>query len=1180
MNWPRDDRSGVVSLFVRHPNAANLLMILMLLAGVFALGRINTQFFPTIETNQITVTVTWSGASAEDVESNILAAIEPEVRFLDGITEITSSAREGSGSIVMEFDQGADMQKALSDVESAIAQVTTLPEDADTPEVRFPRFFDRVARLSISGPFSESAMKVFAKRIRDELIERGIDRVTFNGSRAEEIRVEIPERALRRLSITVSDVAKFLSGNTRDQPSGQVEGTIEKQLRAVTPGETVEGISSINIKTFATGEKVRLRDIAEVRRDFDKDELRGFATGEPAIELTVDRSVATDTIEAARILNTYLAEVRPTLPQSLKIDVYDDRSSKLWERIELLFKNGGQGLILVVGILFIFLNARIAFWVAAGIPVAMMATLGVMYASGQTINMMSLFALIMTLGIIVDDAIVVGEHTATRSSMGDDPVTAAEHGAGHMITPVMGASLTTMAAFAPIFLIRDVIGQIMSALPLVVIAVLIASIIECFFVLPGHLAHSMSRRRDTRWSFWRQFFIALVVALTAIALPAGLFAPPAPTTVEVTKAYADLVTATGAHNWAAVIGGLFQVSFAAVGLAVLWIVHGIFVVASHVSFGMAHLREMLPPVLLAPAVAAGAFVLAGVVEFFIYRHNVKTNRRGVDGPHGFRRAFDRGFGWFRDHPFNRLVTASYNWRYLTVAIAAATLIFFGRGFIAGGKVGFVFFPSPESEVMRATIEFNAGVTEDTAVAGIRSLEAALFEAERKLTDGKQKLVVASFVTLGKAGRARGDNVAEVDVQLLASEDRDIRTAEIIRAWREAVPDIIGVKRVAVFERRGGPPGRDIDVKLMDAAPEALKAAAAEVMEVLSGFPGVSGVADDLPYGKPELIMTLTPRGAALGFTVEEVGRQIRNAFEGAIARRFAVGDEEVTIRVVKKMRASGDAQIQSFELRSPGGEFVPLTEVVDLSERQGFSVIQREDGRPTMSVTADVDFDVTSNQEIIAKLDAGPLPEIAAKHGVTYRFSGREEERKKSFEDLRLGIILAMAIIYIILAWIFASYWRPLAVMMIIPFGLVGAVVGHYLLGFKLTILSLVGLLGLSGILVNDSIILVSRIDERVRDGDSLKAAAIGASRDRLRAVLLTSLTTIGGLAPLLMEKSLQAQFLLPMAITIVFGLAAATLLVLFLVPALVGIGGDVRDFLRGLYHHRHRGGGDFFPAE
>ncbi|MCW2306424.1 efflux RND transporter permease subunit [Rhodobium gokarnense] len=1176
MNWPRDDRSGVVSLFARHPNAANLLMVLMLMAGVFALGRIPIQFFPTLEVKTITITVSWPGASAEDVEGNILGAIEPEVRFLDGVTDVESSAREGSGSIILEFDQHTDMQKALSDVESAIAQVTTLPEDSETPKVSFRRWMDRVARVSISGPFSEAAMKAFAKRMRDDLIERGIDQVTFNGMRDEEFRIEVPERELRRLGLTVSDVAGKLSGNTRDQPSGQLEGAVEKQLRAETGGETVEGLGGINVKTFPTGERVLLRDIARVEKSFDKDALRGFAFGEPAIEMTVSRSIATDTLTAARILNDYLEEVRPTLPNTLKVAVYDDRSTSLKGRIDLLFRNGVQGLFVVVAILFLFLNARIAFWVAAGIPVAMMATIGFMYVTGQTINMISLFALIMTLGIIVDDAIVVGEHTATRSSLGDDPLTAAELGAGHMITPVMGASLTTIAAFAPILLVRDTIGQIMGALPLVVIAVVIASIIECFFVLPGHLAHSLGRRGSNRWSFWRQFLIALVIAVVITVLPADLAAPGGPGTEDFSEAVAALTD--GAGGIATVAGELVRLFFSAVSLALLWIAYGAVTLGVAIAHGMAALRASVPIWAVTLLVAVGAFGIAGLLEAFFLAMGRRQRRREGQGSRGFRRAFDAGFARFRDGPFNAMVTAAYHWRYMTIAVAASLLIIFGYGFVFGGRVGFVFFPSPEAEVIRGTIEFNAGISEDRAVAGIRDLEAALLKTEKQLTGGKEELIVASFVSLGKAGRARGDNVAEVDVQLTPSEDRSIRTPDIIKAWRRQVPDIVGVKRLAIFERRGGPPGRDIDIQLTDGPPETLKAAAHEAITLLSGFPGVSGVADDLPYGKPELVMTLTPRGAALGFTIEDIGRQIRNSFEGAIARRIGIGDEEVIIRVVKKMREAGDAQLRSLELRTPAGDFVPLMEAVNLTERQGFSVIQREDGRSSVSVTADVDADVTSNQEIIDKLNAGPLPDLAARYGINYRFSGRAEERMKAFEDLKIGILLALGVIYIILAWIFASYWRPLAVMLIIPFGLVGAVVGHYLMGFKLTVMSLISLLGLAGILVNDSIILVSRIDERARDGDDLEHAAIGASRDRLRAVLLTSLTTIGGLAPLMTEQNIQAQFLLPMAITIVFGLAVATLLVLFLVPALIGIGGDVRTGLRGLYGRRD--GRGFLPAE
>jgi len=446
---------------------------------------------------------------------------------------------------------------------------------------------------------------------------------------------------------------------------------------------------------------------------------------------------------------------------------------------------------------------------------------------------------------------------------------------------------------------------------------------------------------------------------------------------------------------------------------------------------------------------------------------------------------------------------------------------------------------------------------------------SVVDAEKNLTNGDEKLIVAAFSTLGQAGRSTGDNVASIRVQLTTSEERTIRTPQIVRAWRQAVPKIAGVRRVALFESRGGPPGRDIDVQLQGPDISVLKAAATEIIPLVQTVEGVSGVSDDLPYGKPELTMELTPRGSALGFTIDNVGRQLRNSFEGAIPRRFADGDDEITVRVSKVTNQNGAAALRNFELRSPAGQFVTLSQVVKITERQGFAAIERVDGKATVSVTADIDTKITTTELAQEVLEVSGIAEIVSKYGISYRYAGRDEERRDAFKDLQIGAIIALAVIYIVLAWVFASYSRPIAVMLIIPFGIVGAVLGHYLLGLKLTILSIIGLLGLAGILVNDSIILVSRLDERLESGESIRDAAVGASRDRLRAVLLTSLTTIGGLIPLLFEKSLQAQFLLPMATTMVFGLASATVLVLFLVPAFVGIGDDIGTCLRVIFNRR-----------
>jgi len=1025
---PPGANSGLVSLFVRHPTASNLLMVAMIVFGLFSLMRLNTQFFPTIEVPTIAVTIVWPGASASDVEENILDALEPELRFLDDIEEVRSVAREGAGTVTMEFAGGADMQKALSDVEQAVNSITTFPEDIEEPVVRRFTFYEGVARLVLSGPYDEQILKSHAKRIRDGLLAAGIDKVTIEAARDEEIWVRIREGDLQRLNLTLGDIATRIRQETRDLPSGILEGTVEMQLRSLAERRTPGKIGEIEVRSGPGGEKIFLRDVADIETRFEREQAIGYHGPHQAMELNVQRSLGADTLATMRIMNAYLESVRPTLPQGMALEAFEVRGKFVQQRLGILIVNGIQGLVLVLVILFIFLDARIAFWVAAGIPVAFMATLGVMWVSGQTINMVSMFALIMMLGIIVDDAIVVGEDAATRQSMGLSRLDSAEQGAQRMLMPVMAASLTTMAAFAPIFLVGDRIGDIMSAIPLVVCAVLVASLIECFLILPGHLRHGFGKRRP---------------------------------------------------------------------------------------------------------------------------------------PGRFRKAFDGGMERFRDGPYDRFVRLTYRWRYTTLALTIGSFILCA-GLIVGGRVGFTFFPSPESENVTASVVFGAGTPREQQAVAVDRIRQALEDAEKEL-GVEERIVDTTFTVLGISGRAQGDNLAQIEVQLTPSEERHIPTMRIVQAWRSKLPPIAGVERVAIQARRAGPPGRDIDIQLLDGTVDDLKTAAGEIREALTGFRGVSAIDDDLPYGKQELIMELTPRGTALGFTAEDVGTQVRNAFQGAIATRFPRGDEEITVRVKRQQEFDGPYALLQLYLTSPTGVRVPLTEVVSIREKAGFSIIQRRDGARSVSVTADLDEKVISTEEVLATLDKELLPDLAKKYTLRYKFRGRAEERNDSFADLQLGILLALTMIYVILAWVFGSYARPLAVMAIIPFGFVGALLGHLLLGYNLTIISMIGLLGLSGILVNDSIILVSQVDERLKQGNSLTEAAIGASRDRLRAVLLTSFTTIAGLTPLLFETSRQAQFLIPMAVTLVFGLGAATALVLVLVPSLVGIGGDIGAIFRGL---------------
>lgn len=1050
----RDARGNLVTLFARHATAPNLLMLTLVLMGMFAIAKLNRQFFPTINIPSITVTVAWPGASAEDVESNILDVLEPELRFLDDIYEVTSIAREGGATISIEFDSGADLQKAQSDIEQAVGRVTTLPETSERPIISRVTMFDNVAKIAISGPFSEQVLKTYAKQMRDGLLAGGIDRVVLSGARDEEIWIAIRDADMRRLGLSLDTVSRLVRENTQDVPAGKLEGPVEVQLRAKAERKTPEAIGDIEIKSAATGERVLLKDIATIDTRFEREGKIGVFRGDRGIELQVQRSISADTLVTMRLMNEYIAKVKPTLPPSMHIEVYDVAGKLVVQRLSILIENGLQGLALVLFTLFIFLNGRIAFWVAMGIPVSLLAALGVMYVTGQSINMVSMFALIMMLGIIVDDAIVVGEEAATNEEKGFSSLHAAEQGALKMMAPVLAASLTTACSFMPILFIGDRIGDILRAIPLVVLSVLLASTIECFLILPGHLSHG-SKAAGTRKESW------------------------------------------------------------------------------------------------------------------------------------LRRTFDTAFGHFRDGMFKSFATTAFRWRYATVATMIA-LLMLAFGLMAGGRVGFEFFPSPESENLSAAISFAPGTPREDQLAAVAKIADTLVTAETTLLGhpplargeaappdrpgaADDRLVETVFTTIGQAGRSQGDTLAEIDVQLTPSEARSITTKRVIAAWTKALPSIPSVERVAVTGRRGGPPGRDLDVRLRNAPTDTLKRAAEDLKQALTAFPGVSGVDDDLPYGKQEYVFTPTPRGLSLGFTGQSIGQQVRNAFEGAIATRFARGDDEITVRVKREQDLDGLADLQRIYLVSPRGDRVPLTEIVDITERRTYSVVQRKDGVRTVAVTADIDSEITKSGEVIERLRREVLPGLVTTYGIETAFKGRADETQKSFKDLTLGAALALSLIYIILAWVFASYWKPLSVMAIIPFGLGGAIFGHYIMHYNLTIISMIGLLGLSGILVNDSIVLVTRIRERLADGDTVEEAAVGGARDRLRAVMLTSLTTIGGLLPLMFETSRQAQFLIPMAITLVFGLATATLLVLVLVPSLVGIGTDVGNLVRWIFGMRQR---------
>lgn len=1026
---PRLPSRGVLALFARHPTAANLLMLLMLLAGAVGLFELNRQFFPDFGIDAVAVTVGWPGATAEDVETAILEAIEPEVRFLDGVDRVVATARENVGTVVVEFVEGTDMQKALADVEQAVARLATLPRDADKPVVRRLVRYDTIARLVVSGPYSEGALRTVAEHIRDRLLAAGVDRVTLYGVRDRRLLVELDPARLHQLGLDIAAIADRIAQASVDAPGGDVAEGVERSVRTLGLARSPEALSEIDIATASDGRRVTLGEVAKLQEGFDESQPEARRHGLRAVELHVQRAVGADALEISDTVERVLAELQATLPRELEIERYDVLANLVRERIALLLENGLSGALIVVLLLYLFLNGRAAFWVAAGIPTSLAALFGTMWLFGLSINMISLFAMILTVGIVVDDAIVVGEHAVSLRARGVAPELAGEMAARRMAAPVASATLTTIAAFLPLLVVGGTIGQVIRDIPVVVTVALVASFVECMLVLPAHLTGALSR------------------------------------------------------------------------------------------------PEPFPAI---------------------------------------RRRLDAAFARFRDGPVHRLVTLAVEWRYTTLACILGALVL-ALGLVAGGRVGFVFFRGPEGDRIEVAVRMMPGTPRLATEAAIAEVERALVAAATDL-GGSRELVVMALTRLGDEPQLEpgsvaqeGDHVGGLEVELLPSDRRSVRTKELIEAWTRRIPPIAGLDSLTIRERSGGPPGRELDIRLRGGdSVEALKRAAREVEARLEGLPGVSQIHDDLPWGTPELVVEPTPEGRSRGFDAGIIGRKLRDALEGRVAYRFAEtdGEVEVVVRVLPESLRAID--LADFRLLAQDGSEVRLGEVARITERGGFGFVRRENGAREVAITAELDESRIRLEQVQALL-APDLARIARDFGLEVRYAGRAEEQAETLADMRFGTLLALALIYIVLAWVFGSFTRPLAVMAVIPFGLVGAVVGHMLLGYDLTILSLISLLGLSGILVNDSIVLVTTIDERLPAAEDPYAAIVDATCSRLRAVLLTSLTTIGGLLPLLFETSFQAQFLIPMAITLSFGLTVNTVLVLLIVPALVAIQTDVR---------------------
>ncbi|MCK6369974.1 MAG: efflux RND transporter permease subunit, partial [Gammaproteobacteria bacterium] len=817
---------GVIAFFAGHRVAANLLMISMILFGLWGATQLNRQVLPDIDLNIVNVTVRWPGASPEDVEANIVEAIEPEVRFLEDVKRVRALAFEGRAELTLEFKESMDMSKALADVQSAIARITTFPQDIERPVISQFLQTDLICRIQINGPFQERALKAIARDIRDDLLRLGIPRITMVGARDSEIWVELGDDTLRSLDLGLADIAARIDQASLDLPAGSIEsGGVSQQLRSEALARSVPALAEIEIVSRASGEKLRLRDVAKITETFEEGTVSQLEREHTSIGLVLGRTRGFDSLEAQQLVSDYIERMRPVWPASLRVDMYDVFANEATQRVRMLVTNGIQGMALVVLALFVFLNGRVAIWVASGIPVSIVATLGVMAVLGMTLDMISMFAMIMALGMLADDAIVVGEHTEALYRSGvsarDAPVRAAQA----MFFPVLAAAGTTLAAFFPILNLTGNIGQIIGALPIVMIVALTASLVECFLVLPMHLRHALERM--------------------------------------------DRAAASGR--------------------------------------------------------ARPAFLQA------------------------FDRFHDR-FDHFRDTRVRSAIGFCFERRYSTL-LAALCMIWLSLTLMRTGWVGFEFFAQPETDMIYGNFALSPGAPRERTEDMVRELERAAYETERRLTDGKGGLIRYGVGTVGTTENRQGetpstgDHIGAYTVELISGDEREVRTHQFIDAWSAEVQPVAGVERVTIIERSaGGPPGRDLDVRLSGAPLEQMKAAALAIQEQLRSIPGLTGIEDNLPFGKQELVMELTDTGRAMGFTTLAVAREVRNAFEGAVAKRFAREQEEIIVRVKLAESTRVRDTIRDLYLRAPDGAEVPLTEVVTLTRRVGFAQIRREDG--------------------------------------------------------------------------------------------------------------------------------------------------------------------------------------------------------------------------------------------
>jgi len=1016
--------SGPIAWFARNGVAANLLMITILGMGLYSISfKIPLEVFPSIELDRISVRIPFRGATPDDVEEGVLRRAEEAIFDLQGIKTIRSSAREGVATLNIDVKKGQDERELLDAVKTRIDAITTFPDDVERASYEIAKRTREVISVVISGEISEREIRLLGEQVRDDLLALpGITQVEMEGARPYEISIEVAENTLRKYGLTLAQVAQAVRFGSLDLAAGSIRTSGgEILLRTKSQAYVADDFAGIVLLTTEDGTRLTVGDLATVKDGFEENPIDALFNGERAVVVEVYRVGDQSAIEVAEIVKAYIEESKSRTPDGVSLNYWRDRSVVVKKRLNTLLSSAWQGGLLIFLLLALFLRFSVAIWVCIGIPISFMGALAVMPVFGVTINIISLFAFILVLGVVVDDAIVTGENIYTHMRRGAKPIEAAIAGTHEVLTPVTFGILTTVAAFIPLFMVEGFRGKLFAQIPSIVVPVLLFSLVESKLILPAHLRHVDISKPDN-----------LLVRLQQKI---------------------------------------------AIGLELAII-------------------QLYQPVL----------------------------------------------GWILRN------------RYLGLAVfVGGSLIVFSQVF--GGKVNYIFFPRVQSEVARAVLIMPPGTPYETTRKYVERIATAAKALKAKYREPGEhgsviKDIMATSGTTGGAG-AGVSYVGRVMFEIVSPEDRasEITSSQLVREWRRTIGVLPGAESLT-FRAEIGRGGAPIDVQLAGKDFDALEAMSELIKERLRSYPGVFDVGDSFESGKQEIRLALKPQAELLGLTVEDLARQVRQAFFGEQAQRIQRGREDVRVmvRYPEGERRSLD-NLESMRIRAPDGMQVPFSEVADLALGRGYAKIKRVDRSRVVNVTADINKETADSEGIKQDL-VGYLDSMENQFSqIRYTLEGEAREQRESFDSLQAGMLFVLFAIYALLAIPFKSYVQPLIVMSVIPFGLVGAILGHATLGMNMSIMSIMGMLALSGVVVNDSLVLVDYVNRRVREGHSMIAAATMAGTARFRAVMLTSLTTFAGLVPLIFEKSTQAQFLIPMAVSLGFGILFATTITLLLVP-------------------------------